>query len=244
MPVVPTTSGRQVQSRGVQTGGFQTFDVPQAGQVLANVADQYAVAYGEARQKANVAMAQEALLQFNQFADDQINNPENGLISKQGKNALGQSDAVMKNMQERAQALLGSIPESEERNKLSFQLQQSMQSYYNQARRYEVGQFQQFQDQTYLSGNALAVTQSAGLYSDNQAFVDLAKQRFESIDQYADAHGLPDEWRVQQKTQLKEQMGQQAWIGNIAQKYNEFLQVNGEPGDLDGVSRAISHITW
>ncbi len=34
--------------------------------------------------------------------------------------------------------------------------------YYNQARRYEVGQFQQFQDQTYLSGNALAVTQSAG----------------------------------------------------------------------------------
>lgn len=58
MPVVPTTSGRQVQSRGVQTGGFQTFDVPQAGQVLANVADQYAVAYGEARQKANVAMAQ------------------------------------------------------------------------------------------------------------------------------------------------------------------------------------------
>ncbi|HFK4276703.1 TPA: hypothetical protein ACG1W9_004408, partial [Escherichia coli] len=116
MPVVPTTSGRQVQSRGVQTGGFQIFDVPQAGQVLANVADQYAVAYGEARQKANVAMAQEALLQFNQFADDQINNPESGLISKQGKNALGQSDAVMKNMQERAQALLGSIPESEERN--------------------------------------------------------------------------------------------------------------------------------
>ena len=40
MPVVPTTSGRQVQSRGVQTGGFQTFDVPQAGHVLANVADQ------------------------------------------------------------------------------------------------------------------------------------------------------------------------------------------------------------
>lgn len=58
MPVVPTTSGRQVQSRGVQTGGFQIFDVPQADQVLANVADQYAVAYGEARQKANVAMAQ------------------------------------------------------------------------------------------------------------------------------------------------------------------------------------------
>ena len=95
-----------------------------------------------------------------------------------------------------------------------------MQSYYNQARRYEVGQFQQFQDQTYLSGNALAVTQSAGLYSDNQAFVDLAKQRFESIDQYADAHGLPDEWRVQQKTQLKGTNG----AASMDRKYRSKIQ--------------------
>ena len=76
MPVVPTTSGRQVQSRGVQTGGFQTFDVPQAGQVLANVADQYAVAYGEARQKANVALSQDAILQLNQRSNERLYNPQ------------------------------------------------------------------------------------------------------------------------------------------------------------------------
>ncbi len=76
-----------MQSRGVQTGGFQTFDVSQAGQVLANVADQYAVAYGEAAES-ECCYGPEALLQFNQFADDQINNPENGLISKQGKTLL------------------------------------------------------------------------------------------------------------------------------------------------------------
>lgn len=241
MPVVPTVTGREVQSQGFSSPGFQAFEQPNVGDAIVDAGSKAIGVFGEAKQRANVAMSQDALLQFNQFADDQINNPQNGLISKQGKNALGQSDAVMKNMQDRAQALLSSIPESEARNKLSFQLQQSMQSYHNQARRYEVGQFQQFQDQTYSSGNALAVTQSVGLYGDNRAFVDLARQRFESIDQYADVHGLPDEWRVQQKTQLKEQMGQQAWIGNIAQKYNELLQVNGEPGDLDGVSRAIAH---
>jgi hypothetical protein len=71
--------------------------------------------------------------------------------------------------------------------------------------------------------------------------VGLAKQRFDAIDQYADAHGMPDEWRVQQKTQLKEQMGQSAWVGNIAQKYSELLQTNGEPGDLDGVGRVVAH---
>lgn len=241
MPVVPTVTGRQVESRGFQSPGFQAFEQPNIGDSLIQVSGKALDVFAQAKQRANVAMAQDALLQFNQFADDQINNPQNGLISKQGKNALGQSDAVMKNMQDRAQVLLGSIPESEARNQLSFQLQQSMQSYQNQARRYEVGQFQQFQDQTYSSGNALAITQSVELYGDSRAFVDLAKQRFEAVAQYADAHGLPDEWRVQQKTQLKEQMGQQAWMGNIAQKYNELLQANGEPGDLDGVSRAIAH---
>ncbi|MFO5558282.1 hypothetical protein ACLBO9_30650, partial [Klebsiella pneumoniae] len=136
------------------------------------------------------------------------------LITKQGKAALGQSDVVMQNMQQKAQDLLGTVPDGEARQQLSFQLQQSMQSFHNQARRYEVGQFQQFQDQAFTSGNSLAVTQSTGLYNDNPAFVSLAKQRFDAIDQYADVHGMPDEWRVQQKTQLKEQMGWQATTGN------------------------------
>ncbi|MBL1907423.1 hypothetical protein ELE49_12615, partial [Klebsiella pneumoniae] len=80
-----------------------------------------------------------------------------------------------------------------------------------------------------------------GLYNDNPAFVGLAKQRFDAIDQYADAHGMPDEWRVQQKTQLKEQMGWQATTGNIAQQFGDLLQKNGEPGDLDGVGRVVAH---
>lgn len=88
MPVVPTTSGRQVQSRGVQTGGFQTFDVPQAGQVLANVADQYAVAYGEARQKANVALSQDAILQLNQRSNERLYNPQTVFMHNKAKMRL------------------------------------------------------------------------------------------------------------------------------------------------------------
>ncbi|MBL3081908.1 hypothetical protein ELO29_29755, partial [Klebsiella pneumoniae] len=52
---------------------------------------------------------------------------------------------------------------------------------------------------------------------------------------------MPDEWRVQQKTQLKEQMGWQATTGNIAQQFGDLLQKNGEPGDLDGVGRVVAH---
>ncbi len=97
MPVVPTVSGRQVQSRGVQTGGFQTFDVPQAGQVLANVADQYAVAYGEARQKANVALSQDAILQLNQRSNERLYNPQTGFYAQQGKNAIGKGQEYILN---------------------------------------------------------------------------------------------------------------------------------------------------
>ncbi|MDH8500623.1 hypothetical protein QIG88_27745, partial [Klebsiella pneumoniae] len=81
----------------------------------------------DAKRKADVALRQDALLQFNQFGDDQLNNPDNGLITKQGKAALGQIDVVMQNMQQKAQDLLGTVPDGEARQQLSFQLQHSMQ---------------------------------------------------------------------------------------------------------------------
>ncbi|HDG9775831.1 TPA: hypothetical protein PGG59_004222 [Raoultella planticola] len=241
MPVVPTVTGRQVESRGVQTGGFQAVTQPNIGDALVNVGSQALDVFGQAKQRADVALSQDALLQLNEFGDNQINNPQNGLITKQGKAALGQGDVVMKNIQQKAQDLLSTLPDGEARKQLALQFRQSMQSYQNQTRRYEVNQFQQFQDQAFSSGNSLAVTQSTGLYNDNTAFVGLARQRFDAVDQYADVHGMPDEWRVQQKTQIKEQMGQSAWTGNIAQKYSELLQTNGEPGDLNGVGRVVAH---
>ncbi|MBW5930447.1 hypothetical protein CFM96_17585 [Klebsiella michiganensis] len=241
MPTVPQYQRQsQTQTAPVMTSNLRVPENPLV-QGIQQAADTSINMMADAKRKADVALSQDALLQFNQFGDDQFNNPDNGLITKQGKAALGQSDVVMQNMQQKAQDLLGTVPDGEARQQLSFQLQQSMQSYQNQARRYEVNQFQQFQDQAFTSGNSLAVTQSTGLYNDNPAFVGLAKQRFDAIDQYADAHGMPDEWRVQQKTQLKEQMGQSAWVGNIAQKYSELLQTNGEPGDLDGVGRVVAH---
>ncbi len=71
MPVVPTVSGRRAKS-WCANRWFSDLDVPQAGQVLANVADQYAVAYGEAVQKANVALSQDAILQLNQRSNERL----------------------------------------------------------------------------------------------------------------------------------------------------------------------------
>ena len=62
------------------------------------------VAYGS-QQKANV-YGSRGVTARTKLADDQINNPENGLISKQGKTLFGQSDVVMKNMQKRGSSII------------------------------------------------------------------------------------------------------------------------------------------
>ncbi|HCP5946489.1 TPA: hypothetical protein OEJ51_003550, partial [Escherichia coli] len=49
MPVVPTTSGRQVQSRGISTQGFSSFQTPNVGDVLGDVAEQYAGIVAQAK---------------------------------------------------------------------------------------------------------------------------------------------------------------------------------------------------
>lgn len=241
MPTVPQYQRQsQTQTAPVMTSNLRVPENPLV-QGIKQAADTSINMMADAKRKADVALSQDALLQFNQFGDDQFNNPDNGLITKQGKAALGQSDVVMKNMQQKAQDLLGTVPDGEARQQLSFQLQQSMQSFHNQARRYEVGQFQQFQDQQFSAIKQNVVTQSQGLYGDDAAFVNTVKMGFDAIDQYAAAHGWSQEQVVAEKEKLKEQAADSALSTAASQQYIQFMQQNGEPGDNEGAPRVTAH---
>ncbi|MDZ3795275.1 hypothetical protein PRL05_18030 [Klebsiella sp. SG01] len=241
MPTVPQYQRQsQTQTAPVMTSNLRVPENPLV-QGIQQAADTSINMMADAKRKADVALSQDALLQFNQFGDDQFNNPDNGLITKQGKAALGQSDVVMQNMQQKAQDLLGTVPDGEARQQLSFQLQQSMQSFHNQARRYEVSQFQQFQDQQFSAIKQNVVTQAQGLYDDNAAFVNTVKMGFDAIDQYAAAHGWSQEQIVAEREKLKEQAGSSALSVAAAQKTMEFIRQNGEPGDNDGAPRVVAH---
>ncbi len=241
MPTVPQYQRQsQTQTAPVMTSNLRVPENPLV-QGIQQAADTSINMMADAKRKADVALSQDALLQFNQFGDDQFNNPDNGLITKQGKAALGQSDVVMQNMQQKAQALLGTVPDGEARQQLSFQLQQSMQSFHNQARRYEVGQFQQFQDQQFSAIKQNVVTQSQGLYGDDAAFVNTVKMGFDAIDQYAAAHGWSQEQVVAEKEKLKEQAADSALSTAASQQYIQFMQQNGEPGDNEGAPRVTAH---
>ncbi|MCQ4186477.1 hypothetical protein FK515_22610 [Klebsiella pneumoniae] len=241
MPTVPQYQRQsQTQTAPVMTSNLRVPENPLV-QGIQQAADTSINMMADAKRKADVALSQDALLQFNQFGDDQFNNPDNGLITKQGKAALGQSDVVMQNMQQKAQDLLGTVPDGEARQQLSFQLQQSMQSFHNQARRYEVGQFQQFQDQQFSAIKQNVVTQSQGLYGDDAAFVNTVKMGFDAIDQYAAAHGWSQEQVVAEKEKLKEQAADSALSTAASQQYIQFMQQNGEPGDNEGAPRVAAH---
>lgn len=241
MPTVPQYQRQsQTQTAPVMTSNLRVPENPLV-QGIQQAADMSINMMADAKRKADVALSQDALLQFNQFGDDQFNNPDNGLITKQGKAALGQSDVVMQNMQQKAQDLLGTVPDGEARQQLSFQLQQSMQSFHNQARRYEVGQFQQFQDQQFSAIKQNVVTQSQGLYGDDAAFVNTVKMGFDAIEQYATAHGWSQEQVVAEKEKLKEQAADSALSTAASQQYIQFMQQNGEPGDNEGAPRVTAH---
>lgn len=241
MPTVPQYQRQsQTQSAPVMTTNLRVPENPliQGIQQAAGTAVNMMV---EEKRKADVALSQDALLQLNEFGDDQINNPQNGLITKQGKAALGQGDVVMQNMQQKAQDLLGTLPDGEARQQLALQFRQSLQSYQNQARRYEVNQFQQFQESQFSGIKQNVVTQAQGLYGDSDAFVDTVKTGFNAIEQYGAAHGWSDEQVTAEKQKLKEQAAEGALSTAASQQYLQFMQQNGEPGDNDGAPRVVAH---
>ncbi|ENQ6416336.1 hypothetical protein ACEPM8_003937, partial [Escherichia coli] len=237
MPVVPTTSGRQVQSRGVQTGGFQTFDVPQAGQVLANVADQYAVAYGEAKQKANVAMVQDASLSLSQISSDLLNNPETGLLNLKGKNAIGKGQEYTQQFDAQVEQLAMSLPDEQARNAFMQQAQQQRIQFTTQAGRHEIGQINAYEEGQFQATLLNNGKNAAALYGDNAAYVLANKQTFQQIEDYGIAHGWSDEQIQAKKIEFKEATAKATAQNAIGANYLQVRQQNGELSDTAASSR-------
>ncbi|QDL30425.1 hypothetical protein [Serratia liquefaciens] len=237
MPIVPTYQ-RQSQSQMAPVN-TQDLRIPKdsAFTALADVGAKGLDVYQQERQKVDLADMQDKLNQFSQYADDLYNNPQNGLITLQGKNAIGQGEARAGQISNKAAEIRESLPEYM-RPAFDQQIQPLGRSYGNKFRQYDVGQKQQYEGQVYTSGNELAEAQSRGLWGDPESFGELAKSRFDATDMYAQAYGMPEEWVVAQKVKVKERMAGAAiddWIANDPQ---DFVSRNGELSDLGGVARA------
>lgn len=240
MPTVPTTTGRQVESRGVQTGGLQTFNVTQPGEVIGNVLDQYSGAFAQAKQRADVAQAQDASLQLSQVSSDLLTNPETGLLNLQGKNALGKGQEYTQQFDSQAEKIAMTLPEGARAGFMQ-QAQQQRTQFTTQAGRHEIGQLNAYEEDqfqaTLLNNGKLA----SSAYGDNANYVQYNHQTFQQIDDYGAAHGWSSEQIQAKKIEFKEKVADSALSQWSANNATAFIQSNGELSDtVAGSRRAVS----
>ncbi|PNO81431.1 hypothetical protein MC77_022150 [Citrobacter koseri] len=241
MPVVPTTTGRQVQSRGVSTQGFSTFQTPNIAEVIGNVAEQYAGVYAQAKQRANVAMAQDASLSLSQISSDLLNNPDTGLLNLKGKNAIGKGQEYTQQFDSQVEQLSMTLPDEQSRNAFLQQAQQYRVQFTTQAGRHEIGQINAYEEGQFQATLLNNGKNAAAMYGDNAAYVSANQQTFQQIDEYGAAHGWSDEQIQAKKIEFKEKVADSALSQWSANNATAFIQSNGELSDtVTGSRRATS----
>ncbi|AXE12002.1 hypothetical protein AMA91_002776 [Salmonella enterica subsp. enterica serovar Mbandaka] len=241
MPVVPTTSGRQVQSRGVSTQGFTAFQTPNMGEVFGGVAEQYAGVLAQAKQRANVAMAQDASLSLSQISSDLLNNPETGLLNLKGKNAIGKGEEYTQQFDSQVEQLAMTLPDDQSRNAFMQQAQQYRVQFTTQAGRHEIGQINAYEEGQFQATLLNNGKNAAVMYGDNAAYVSANQQTFQQIDEYGAAHGWSDEQIQAKKVEFKEKVADAALSQWSANNATAFIQSNGELSDtVTGSRRAVS----
>ncbi|MEH0180278.1 transglycosylase SLT domain-containing protein [Klebsiella pneumoniae] len=189
MPIVPTVQGRQVESRGVQTGGFQAFDQPNITDALAGAGQQTLNVFGEAKQKANVAMAQNASLKLSQ-TEEELKTQLYGL---QGQNALGKGHEFTQKYNEQVQTLSDSLPDDASRQMFLQQARLQQVQFQGNVNRYEIGQINSFENDQVSATRKLQIQKEADAW-DNPQEAALAKNiRTVSIARYGAARGWSQE---------------------------------------------------
>lgn len=240
MPVVPTVQGRQVQIQGVSTGGFIAQPSSDIYGGMAELGEKYIGAFGEAKQRANVAMAQDASLQLSQRASTLMNDPQMGLLNLQGKNAIGKGVEYTTAFDQAAEEISATLPDDAARQSFMQQAQQQRIQFTTQAGRHEIGQVNAYEEGQFQATLTNTAQTAANMYGDNAAYLSANKQTFEQIDQYGIAHGWSDEQIRAKKVEFKEKVADNALSNWSNQNSIEFIQSNGELSDTVTGSRRAS----
>ncbi|MBC4002731.1 hypothetical protein [Morganella morganii] len=243
MPTVPTYNERQVSSSPLPANGFSAQSSPEHfGAGLAQAGDQYINAFAEAKQRANVALSQDALLQVQEYADDLFNNPNTGLYTKQGKNAVGQSDEIMASISAKGQEIFMQLPEGS-REDVVKQFNVVKRQYANQAKSYELKEIQSFE----TSRNNGAVAGYAKSASDNfnnpQAFISFMALGRHNIIEFNRSRGVSEEEISAKIAEFDNQVAWTAAQNAMATDAMGTIGAVGEPSDLGGSMRVTGGLS-
>ncbi|HHL2772531.1 TPA: transglycosylase SLT domain-containing protein [Citrobacter freundii] len=189
MPVVPTVQGRQVESRGVQTGGFQTFQQPNIGDVLIKAGSQAINVFSEAKQRANVALSQEAGLKLSQAEQSM----KTELFSLKGQNAFGKGLEFTQKYDQQIQELSSSLPDDAARQMFMQQAAQQRMQFVGNVNRYERGQVDEFEANQYDATRQQQLQSEADSWNDPQAAALAKNSRMVATSRFGVARGWSQE---------------------------------------------------
>lgn len=241
MPTVPTYNQQQVSSSPLPANGFSAQSSPEHfGAGLAQAGDQYINAFAEAKQRANVALSQDAALQLRQKANELMTDPQNGLLVQQGKNAVGKAAEYQHQFDSFAGEIAATLPDDNAREHFMQQAQEMRLQFGTQANKHEIGQIQSYETDQFQSTLALGEDAAASQYGDNQTYISINKQIFQQIEEFGLSHGWSDEQILAKKQEFKVNTARKAIENQIGADYMQFMQQNGEPSDTGGVSRGIT----
>lgn len=189
MPIVPTVQGRQVQSTGVQTGGFTTPQTQDAFGALSGVGEKYIGAVAEAKQRDNVALSQEASLKLSQAEEDL----KTQLYSLKGQNALGKGHEFTQQYDEQIQSLSASLPDDASRQMFMQQAQQQRIQFQGNVGRYEQGQVNEFESNQYDATRQLQIQKEADSWNNPHEAVLAKNIRTVATARYGASRGWSQE---------------------------------------------------
>ncbi|CAI2036883.1 Uncharacterised protein [Serratia liquefaciens] len=241
MLIVPTYQ-RQSQSQAAPVN-TQDLRIPQgnAFTALADVGATGLDVYQKERQRVDLADMQSKINEFTTYGDDLQNNTQNGLITLQGKSAIGQGEARAGQLSAKAMELRDSLPEYM-RPAFDQQIQPLGRSYGNRYRQYEVGQRQQFEVGQQQGLLANLQTQAENSFDDNEGFVNTNLLAREQIMAFGQAHGQSPEEIEANWVNFRENSAKAALNAQLtAGRFDQFLARNGEPSDVGGVPRVTAH---
>lgn len=242
MPVVPTVAGRQVESRGVQTGGFQAVAQPNISDALGAAGTQALDVFGQAKQRANVALTQEASLQLNAVGNNLLNNPDSGFMNLQGKNAIGKGQEYVQQFDSQVQSIAANLPDEQARNAFLQQAQQQRIQFATTAGRHEIGQVRQF-EAGMQEGTLRALSQQA---LSPGMFAPALMNARNSIIAYGKAHGQSDEEIESNFVQWREQAANRASEAWYTPTYQQMMGPEGKikVTDTSSESQLFSAMIW
>jgi soluble lytic murein transglycosylase-like protein len=212
------------------------------GDVLGGVADKYVDVFAQAKQRADVAQAQDASLQLSQISSDLLTNPDTGLLNMQGKNALGKGQEYVQQFDSQAQSIAASLPDEQARNAFLQQAHQQRIQFQTTAVRHEVGQVRQY-EAGMQEGTLRSLAQQA---ISPGMFVPALMNARNSIIAYGKAHGQSDEEIESNFVQWREQAANRASEAWYTPTYQQIMGPEGkiEVTDTPSESQLFSAMIW